>query len=117
VRELKVRPILRVRAERLVKWLRTDLESLQRVVLYCEARILRDEKVPVAEKVLSVSDPNAGFIAKGDREPVVGYKPQLARSSNGFVTGLIVPQGNASDPCQLLPMFEPTFQGKNECTG
>lgn len=106
VRELKTLPSSRLRAERLLKWLQTDLESLQRVVRCCEARILRDEKVPVGEKVLSTSDPDVGFIAKGGREPVVGYKPQLARSSNGFITGLIVPQGNASDSCQLLPMFE-----------
>ncbi|MBI3734553.1 MAG: transposase [Chloroflexi bacterium] len=106
LRELDVLPSLRVRAERLVKWLETDLENLRRVVLSCEARILRGEKVPVGEKVLSVSDPDAGFIAKGGREPVVGYKPQLARSGNGFITGLIVPQGNASDSCQLVPMFD-----------
>ncbi|MBI3698171.1 MAG: transposase, partial [Acidobacteria bacterium] len=55
---------------------------------------------------LSVSYPDAGFIAKGGREPVVGYKPQLARSGNGFIMGLIVPQGNASDSCQLVPMFD-----------
>jgi IS5 family transposase len=106
LRELNVLPSLRVRAVRLVKWLETDLENLRRVVLACEARVLRDEKVPIEEKVLSVSDPDAGFIAKGGREPVVGYKPQLARSGNGFITGLIVPQGNASDSCQLVPMFD-----------
>ena len=94
------------RATRLVKWLQTDLENLRRVVQCCEARVLRVEQVPVEEKVLSVSDPDVGFIAKGGRESVVGYKPQLARSRAGFVTGLIVPQGNASDSCQLVPMFE-----------
>lgn len=106
LQELDVLPSLRVRAARLVKWLETDMENLRRVVKACEARVLRDEKVPIGEKVLSVSDPDAGFIAKGGREPVVGYKPQLARSGNGFVTGLIVPQGNASDSGQLLPMFD-----------
>ena len=88
----------------------TDLENLRRVVQCCEARILREEKVPVGEKVLSISDPDAGFIAKGNRESVVGYKPQLARSGDGFIMGLIVPQGNAADSCQLVPMFEQVFQ-------
>lgn len=37
---------------------------------------------------------------------MVGYEPKLSRSGNGFITGLIVPRGNASDSCQLLPMFE-----------
>lgn len=106
LQELDVLPSQRARAARLAEWLKTDLENLQRVVQCCEARVLRDEKVPVDEKVLSVSDPDVGFIAKGGREPVVGYKPQLARSGNGFITGLIVPRGNASDSCQLVPMFE-----------
>ncbi len=106
LQSLNVLPSQGVRATRLVAWLQTDLENLRRVVQCCEARILRNEQVPVEEKVLSVSDPDVGFIAKGGRESVVGYKPQLARSGAGFVTGLIVPQGNASDSCQLVPMFE-----------
>lgn len=106
LRELDVLPSLRVRAAKLVEWLQTDLENLRRVVENCEARVLRDEKVPIEEKVLSVSDPDVGYIAKGGRESVVGYKPSLARSGNGFVTGLIVPQGNASDSGQLVPIFE-----------
>lgn len=106
LQKLDVLPSLHARAARLVEWLKTDMENLWRVVQCCEARVLRDEKVPVEEKVLSVSDPDVGFIAKGGREPVVGYKPQLARSGNGFITGLIVPRGNASDSCQLVPMFE-----------
>ena len=60
----------------------------------------------MAEKVLSVSDPDAGFIAKGQRVPVIGYKPQLARSGTGFVTGLLLPHGNAADSGQLVPMFD-----------
>ncbi len=106
LRKLDVLPSLNARAARLVGWMQTDLENLRRVVQCCEARVLRDEKVPIGEKVLSVSDPDAGFISKGGRESKVGYKPQLARSGNGFITGLIVPQGNAADSCQLVPMFE-----------
>ena len=99
-------PSQRVRATKLVGWLQTDLDNLTQVVQNCEARVLRNEKVPMSEKVLSVSDPDVGYIAKGGREPVVGYKPNLARSGNGFVTGLIVPRGNASDSGQLVSIFE-----------
>lgn len=103
---LDVLPSQRIRTAKVVQRLVTDLENLERVVQCCEARVLRDEKVPIEEKVLSISDPDVGFIAKGGRDPVVGYKPQLARSGNGFITGLIVPQGNAADSCQLVPMFD-----------
>jgi IS5 family transposase len=60
----------------------------------------------MSEKVLSISDPDVGFIAKGQRDPVIGYKPQLARSGAGFIVGLQVPKGNAPDSKQLVPMIE-----------
>jgi len=93
-------------AARLVGWLRQDMLSLQRVVECCRARVLRGLKVPVELKILSVSDEDVGYIAKGGRETVVGYKPQLGRSGAGFVVGLNVPRGNAADSGQLVPMFE-----------
>jgi IS5 family transposase len=106
LRALDVLPSQRVRATKLVEWLQTDMGNLQQVVHNCEARVLRNEKVPMSEKLLSVSDPDVGYIAKGGREAVVGYKPNLARSGNGFITGLIVPQGNAADSGELVPMFD-----------
>jgi hypothetical protein len=38
------------------------------------------EKVPMAEKIVSLSDSDASFIVKGGWNSVVGYRPQLARS-------------------------------------
>jgi len=99
-------PSRRQMAVRLVGWLRSDLQSLVRVIECCRLRVMQNSTVPVADKVLSVADPDVGFIAKGGREPVVGYKPQLGRSGRGFVVGLLVPQGNAADSSQLVPMFE-----------
>jgi hypothetical protein len=60
------------------------------------------EKVPSAEKVISVSDSDAAFIVKGGWDTVVGYRPQLGRSGQGFVSALIVPRGNAADNGQLV---------------
>lgn len=103
---LDVLPSRRRMALRLTDGLRTDLRNVQRVIDACNARVLHERIVPIAEKVLSVSDPDVGFIAKGGRDPVVGYKPQLGRSGGGFVVGLILPQGNAADSDQLVPMFD-----------
>ena len=93
-------------AERAAARLLADLEALNQVGATCEARVVRDEKVPMSEKILSVSDPDAGFISKGQREPVVGYKPQVARSGAGFIVGLRLPKGNAPDSKQLVPMID-----------
>lgn len=98
-------PSRRAAAERAVQRLRDDHDALAKVLDACTRRVMRDEKVLVEGKVLSTSDPDVGFIAKGQRDPVIGYKPQLARSAAGFITGLRVPRGNASDSGQFAPMF------------
>jgi IS5 family transposase len=103
---LDVRPSEKAIANRAVERLREDLDALQKVYTACEARVLQEKKVPMSEKVLSLSDPDAGFISKGQREPVIGYKPQVARSGAGFVTGLHLPQGNAPDSKNLVPMVD-----------
>jgi hypothetical protein len=103
---LDVLPSRRQLALRLTEQLRTDLRNLRRVIDACDARVMHERTVPIAEKVLSVSDPDVGFIAKGGRDPVVGYKPQLGRSGAGFVVGRILPRGNAADSDQLVPLFE-----------
>ena len=103
---LDVLPSRLAMATRAVTQLRSDVSSLATVIANCEARVIDGEKVAMADKKLSVSDADVGFIAKGQRDPVIGYKPQLARSGAGFITGLLLPQGNAADSGQLVPMVE-----------
>jgi len=103
---LDVLPSRRALAERAVQRLRADVDALAPVIANCEARVIHEQKVPMADKKLSVSDPDVGFIAKGQRVPVIGYKPQVARSGAGFVTGLLLPKGNAADSEQLVPMVD-----------
>lgn len=103
---LDVLPSRKAMAGRAVVRLRSDLDALAQVIVNCEARVVREEKVPASDKQFSASDPDVGFIAKGQRVPVVGYKPQVARSGNGFLTGLLLAQGNAADSGQLVPMLD-----------
>lgn len=99
-------PSRRLMAEKAVGMLAADLEALEQSATVCQRRIMEEEKVPVAEKIISLSDPDASFIVKGGWNSVVGYRPQLARSGSGFVTGLILPRGNAADSPQLVPMVK-----------
>lgn len=99
-------PSVKRAAERATGRLRSDLEALEQVRTACEARVVREEKVPMSDKALSTSDPDVGFISKGQRNPVIGYKPQVARSGAGFVVGLQLPKGNAPDSKQLVPMID-----------
>jgi len=96
-------PSRRALLQRVLDQIRTDLSDANRVVKYASDRVFHDKKLPSTEKVLSLSDGSAAYIKKGRRNPVIGYKPQLARSENGFITSLIVPQGNAADSMELVP--------------
>ena len=80
-----------------------DLRDVCAVRRQCEARVFEGRRTRSADRILSLSDEAAAYIPKGDRVPVVGYKPQLARSRSGLITALPVPAGNASDSSMLVP--------------
>ncbi len=91
---------------RAVEQMRGDIKDINRVIEYSENRIMHGESLPAKEKILSLSDGSAAYIQKGGREAVIGYKPQLCRSSNGFIAALKVPQGNTSDSVEFVPVIE-----------
>ncbi len=86
------------------------ISDAEQVISYSKERILEEKVIKNEDKVISLSDGSAAFITKGDRETLVGYRPQLGRSQNGFVTTLIVPEGNAADAPQLLPLVKETIK-------
>lgn len=96
-------PSRRVLLQRVLDQISSDLSDANRVLEYAYDRIFHDKKLPSTEKVLSLSDGSAAFIKKGSRLAVIGYKPQLVRSENGFVTSLVVPEDNAADSVALAP--------------
>ena len=83
-----------------------DLAAVELAANVCDRRIMEQEKVPMAQKIISLSDSDASFIVKGGWNTVVGYRPQLARSGRGFVTGLVLPRGNAADSLHLIAMVK-----------
>ena len=46
--------------------------------------------------------------------PIVGYRPQLVRSGNGFVAHLSVPEGNAADSPQLVESIDAAIR-RTDC--
>ena len=83
-----------------------DLIDACAVYDYTYERIFEGQQRPAKDKLLSLGDPSAAYIEKGSREPVIGYKPQVARSGNGFVTALMVTEGNPADSTQLTSVAE-----------
>lgn len=99
--ELDIAPSQRQRLIRLLEWIEEDLLWMPRIMEYCAKRIDSEELTPSKDKKLSLSDRTAGYIKKGNREEVIGYKPQVCRSKNGFIPGLRVPHGNAADSAEF----------------
>jgi hypothetical protein len=99
-------PSRRLMGEEALGLICADLTALEQTANVCERRIMAQEKVPIAEKIISLSDSDASFIVKGGWNTVVGYRPQLARSGSGFVTALLLPRGNAADSRHLVAMLK-----------
>lgn len=62
--------------------------ACRRGLEYAAERISQEQQRPSTDKILSLADTSAAFIAKGGREAVIGYRPQVARSGQGIVCGL-----------------------------
>jgi len=103
-------PSRRVLLQRVWQQIKTDLSDANRVLEYAHDRVFHDKVLPSTQKVLSLSDGSAAYIKKGNRNPLIGYKPQLVRSEKGFVASLIVPQGNAADAVELVPAISDSIR-------
>lgn len=104
IKDIDLCPSLMLQLKKVHGHMEDDLRTISRVLYYTEDRIFNDVVLLSAEKILSLSDVTAAFINKGQRNPVIGYKPQLAQSGNGFVTGMLLEQGNTSDSASLFPL-------------
>jgi hypothetical protein len=55
-------PSRRLMAEEALRIIADDLAALEQAANVCERRIMEQEKVPVTEKIISLSDSDASFI-------------------------------------------------------
>jgi hypothetical protein len=97
-------PRLKQRLDRRWQRMLDYLHAVCQIHRQCEERVLEGKRVRGSERILSLSDRTAAYITKGGRCPTVGYKPQLARSRNGLITALLVPEGNRADSEMLVPL-------------
>ena len=58
-------PSRRLRGQEALGLIAEDLVALEQAANVCERRIMEQEKVPMAEKIVSLSDSDASFIVKG----------------------------------------------------
>ncbi len=103
---LKLKPSLREQAGLLIRQIHQDGVAAITTIHQSMLRVHDGISTKARDKVLSLADTSAAYIEKGGREPVIGYKPQLARSAAGFVTAFLLEEGNGADCLSLLPLVQ-----------
>ena len=69
-------------------------------------RVLKEEKVPAADKVVSVFEPHTDIIVKDRRDTQFGHKLNLTTGKHGMVLDVVIEEGNPADSSRLLPMIK-----------
>ena len=91
------------------KWLDTlaRYEALtSRVIEQTERRVIHGERVPSADKIVSLFEAHTDIIVKGFRDVQYGHKINLSSDANGFITALTIEEGNPADKILFLPMLD-----------
>jgi hypothetical protein len=100
-------------AHELCAWLRRKYEKVQsryrahfsaifKVLTQANLRVFHKKQLPAIEKFLSMKDPDAAMISKGQRDVVLGYKIQFAFNALGYASAGLINHGNASDSESLV---------------
>ena len=99
-----IAPGLRLRVDAIMAEVTKSMEGAGKVMEAARVRVLEGGKVAAADRAFSLADPDAWMIEKGGHDPVLGYKPQIARSANGFITAFEVLPGNPADSTRLVEL-------------
>ena len=82
------------------------LQLLERVMHQTQRRVLRGEKVPAEQKVVSIFQEHTDIIQKGGRATTFGHKVFLNGGRTSLILDCWVVRGNPSDQAQMQPILE-----------
>lgn len=75
------------------------------IIEQTQRRVLRGERVPSEEKVVSLFEPHTDIIVKGARDVQYGHKLTLSSGRSGLVLDAVVEHGNPADSTCLIPLL------------
>jgi len=78
----------------------------KKVVDQTERRVLREESVPAAEKLVSIFEPHTDVIVKDQRQTLYGHKVFLNVGASGLIIDMLMERGNPADATRAIPMLE-----------
>ena len=76
------------------------------VISQTQRRVMDGERVPAADKIVSLFEPHTDIIVKGQREVQYGHKLTLSSGASGLALDVIVEDGNPADSVCLLPLLQ-----------
>jgi len=76
------------------------------VISQTERRVLKGEKVPAAEKIVSIFEPHTDIIVKDRRETYYGHKVCLSVGASNLITDCVITDGNPADTELTLTMLD-----------
>jgi transposase, IS5 family len=79
---------------------------LLRVIDQTERRVIRGEKVPSAEKLVSLFEPHTDIIVKDRRDTFYGHKVFVTGGASGLILDCKIVSGNPADSTLALTMLE-----------
>jgi IS5 family transposase len=93
-------------AMNLATQLKRAVGLLEKVINQTERRVFRNEKVPVADKVVSFFEDHTDIIVKKRRETQFGHKIFLTGGISNLILDCMIAKGNPADSDQYIPMLE-----------
>ena len=76
------------------------------VVSQTKRRVIKEETVPVAEKIVSIFETHTDVIVKGRRDVVFGHKINLTTGKSGLILDMTIEKGNPADSVRVIPMIK-----------
>lgn len=82
------------------------LDLLLKIINQTERRIVKGEKVPADQKIVSLFEVHTDIIQKGGRETIFGHKIFLSTGLSSLILDCRVEQGNPADTRFVVPFIE-----------
>jgi len=79
---------------------------IMQVIAQTQRRVIKGERVPAADKIVSLFEPHTDIIVKGQRDVQYGHKLSLSSGASGLVLDVVVEDGNPADSNCLLPLLQ-----------
>ena len=92
--------------DKLVVELQSKIPLAEQIINVAHRRIVKGEKIPVEDKLISLFEDHSDIISKGKRDILFGHKVTLTTGKSGLLLDLIIHDGNPSDATVVPEVIE-----------